>query len=430
MLSTLYRAETCLRNNMSSFTVEDEVACTNILKTETGTGTNAETETETEQVIAVQKWDEMDLRDDLLRGIYAYGFEEPSDIQKKAVVPMTQKRDILAQAHSGGGKTGTFSIGSLQQIDTSQSCTQSLILAPTHELVRQIANVIINLAAHMDNVVVKTLVGGTPIRADIDSLEATPPHVVVGSVGRVFDMLYKRHLDISKLKVFVLDEADEMLSRGFGEQIQEMFRHYVPVKSQVAFFSATMPDEMVTLCNRILQNPVRIRVKAEELSLKAIEQYYVALPNDDMKFDTIKDLFSVINVTQCIIYCNSVRRVEHLAHAMEKDGHSVHCIHSSMDKAHRQEVLDKFRSGGIRVLISSDVTARGIDVQQVGVVVNFDIPRNVHTYLHRIGRSGRWGRKGCAINLVTRRDIQDMRQIEQFYSITIQELPANFSYST
>ena len=381
-------------------------------------------------IVAVQNWDEMNLREDLLRGIYAYGFEEPSDIQKKAIVPMIQKRDILAQAHSGGGKTGTFSIGSLQQIDTSQSCTQALILAPTHELVRQIANVISNLSTHMDKLCIKTLVGGTSIRADIESLESSKPHLVVGSVGRVNDMLYKRFLDISQLKIFVLDEADEMLSRGFGEQIRDMFRNYVPVKCQVAFFSATMPNDMVQMSNRILQNPVQIRVKAEELSLKAIQQYYVALPNDDLKYNTITDLFSVINVTQCIIYCNSVRRVEHLAHAMEKDGFSVCCIHSNMDKATRQSVLDNFRNGGIRVLISSDVTARGIDVQQVGVVVNFDVPRNVHTYLHRIGRSGRWGRKGCAINLVTRRDIHDMKSIEQFYSIAIEELPANFSYST
>lgn len=375
----------------------------------------------------VQKWDEMDLKTEVLRGIYAFGFEEPSEIQKKAIVPMITGRDILAQAQSGSGKTGTFTIGTLNQIDTSQSCTQGLILAPTHELAKQIAKVVGSIGVSMTpELRVRVVIGGTSIRTDISEMEENVPHVIVGCVGRVYDMILKRHIDLSDLKVLVLDEADEMLSQGFGSQIQDIFRSFVPEKTQIALFSATMPTDMVILTKKILQNPVHIRMKNEDLTLKAIQQYYVALPNDEVKYATLKDIFNMISANKCIIYCNSVRRVETLTHSMERDGFSVKCIHSNMEKSERQYIMDSFRNADTRVLISSDITARGIDVQQVSVVVNFDITRNVNTYLHRIGRSGRWGRKGFAINLVTRRDIQDMRNIERHYSITIDELPNNF----
>jgi translation initiation factor 4A len=375
----------------------------------------------------VHKWDEMDLSPEVLRGIYAFGFEEPSEIQKKAIVPMIAGRDILAQAQSGSGKTGTFAIGTLNQVDTSKSYTQGLILAPTHELAKQIANVVSSIGDSMNPPLrVRVVIGGTSIRTDISEIEENVPHIIVGCVGRVYDMVLKRHIDLSKLKVLVLDEADEMLSQGFGSQIQDIFRSHLSKKTQIALFSATVPTDMIILTKKILQNPVHIRMKTEDLTLKAIQQYYVALPNDETKYATLKDIFSAISVNKCIIYCNSIRRVETLAHSMERDGFSVKCIHSNMEKSERQSIMESFRNADTRVLISSDITARGIDVQQVSVVVNFDITSNVNTYLHRIGRSGRWGRKGFAINLVTQRDIQYMRDIEKHYSITIDELPKNF----
>ena len=375
----------------------------------------------------INRWDDMDLKQEVLRGIYSYGFETPSEIQKKAILPMSNGKDLLAQAQSGSGKTGSFTIGTLQRIDTTKSQTQGLILAPTHELARQIADVITKIGSMMEGLQVKTIIGGTSIREDVQSMEANVPHVVVGCIGRVNDMITKRYIDVSELKLLVLDEADEMLSQGFGSQLRSLFDTFFPEKMQVALFSATMPDEMVTLTTKILHNPVHIRVKLEELSLKAIEQYYVAVQNDGMKYSVLKDLFSIISVSKCIIYCNSVRRVETLFKAMEQDGFSVCCIHSSMDKQERTNIFNQFRNGEQRVLISSDITARGIDIQQVSVVVNFDVPPNVHTYLHRIGRGGRWGRKGFAINLVSRFDVPHMKKIEAHYTISINELPANFT---
>lgn len=379
----------------------------------------------------IRSWDDLNLKHELLRGIYAYGFEIPSEIQKKAIHPIVLKRDIIAQAQSGSGKTGTFSIGVLQNIDLTLNKTQALILAPTHELAKQISGVIQSLGnmIETDNtkILVKTLLGGTSIREDVQDMRENVPHIIVGCVGRVLDMLSKGHINSQDLNMFVLDEADEMLSKGFGEQIYEMFQTYFRDDIQVILFSATMPPDMLRLTNKFMRDPVKIIMKPEELNLKCIQQFYIAVQNDMVKFETLKDLFSSISVSKCIIYCNSVRRVQELYHVMHKNGFSVCCIHSFMDKAERETVFSQFRNGDSRVLISSDITARGIDIQQVSVVINYDIPKCVHNYLHRIGRSGRWGRKGFAINFVTKQDVFDMNAIEKHYGISILELPANFN---
>lgn len=380
-----------------------------------------------QNVKEVTRWDDMNLKDEVLRGIYAYGFENPSDIQKKAIMPMIQKKDLIAQAQSGSGKTGTFTISTLQMIDVTKPYTQALILAPTHELAKQITRVIQDIGRFLEGLTVKTLIGGTSIREDVQSMDQKPPHVIVGCTGRVYDMFQKKYIITSDIKLLVLDEADEMLSQGFGSQIKDMFQFYFSEHLQVALFSATMPPEMLRLTDKFMQHPVRIMVKKEDLSLQCIQQFFVALLNDDAKYDTLKDLFSVISSSKCIIYCNSVRRVITLYESMLRDGFSVCHIHSNMEKSERYSVFNQFRNGDARVLISSDITARGIDVQQVSTVINFDIPRSVHTYLHRIGRGGRWGRKGFAINFVTKQDVGDIRRIESHYDIQISELPPDYS---
>lgn len=373
----------------------------------------------------IQRWDDMEIEPDLLRGIYAHGFEIPSEIQKKSIPPIIQKRDIIAQAQSGMGKTGSFSIGVLSRIDVNSNKVQALLLAPTHELVKQIANVVKSLGNTM-NVRIKTIIGGTSIQQDMKELRETPPHIIVGTAGRVYDMICRKYLLVDNIRIFVLDEADEMLSQGFKMQIYNVFQT-LPSDVQVALFTATIPDNILELTHKFMRNPVRITMKAEELSLECIKQYYVALKNDHMKFEVLKDLFSMISVSQCIIYCNSVQRVSELYKAMTDDGFSVCCIHSSMTVSERAREFANFRSGGYRVLISSNITARGIDIQHVSTVINFDIPKCQFTYLHRIGRSGRWGRKGMAINFVTRNDIHLMRNIEHYYKIEIEELPSNFT---
>lgn len=379
-----------------------------------------------EDIKVVEKWDEMELPEDVLRGIYSYGYEEPSPIQKRAICPMLSERDMIAQAQSGTGKTATFSIGSMSRIDLAKRQTQVLCLAPTRELTMQIANVYKTIGTFLSGLVVTTLVGGESVDENIRALKNNIPHVVIGTPGRVFDMVRRRALVLKHMRTFILDEADEMLSYGFKEQVQDIFEG-LPNKVQTCIFSATMPPYMFDITNKFMTNPLQIIVKAEQLTLEGISQHYIAVRDDVEKYEVLIDLYSAISVGHCIIYANSVPRVHDLYQAMLADGYPVCSIHSSMTKTEREASLSDFRSGKCRVLISSNVTARGIDVQQVSCVINFDISRDVSTYLHRIGRSGRWGRKGMGINLITERDVEKMREIEQFYSTQITELPSDLT---
>lgn len=383
---------------------------------------------EEEVIKEIQQWDELQISIDLLKGIYAYGFEKPSEIQRKAIVPMLEGRDVIAQAQSGMGKTGTFSIGVLGRIDIKRGKVQAIMMAPTHELAKQTYQVITALGNTMEGLRVKTLIGGTSIQEDADDIRKSCPHIIVGTAGRIYDMFRRKYLSGQEVKVMVLDEADEMLSHGFQDKIHQIFQ-FLNNEVQVAIFSATLPQEILDITKKFMRNPIKITMEAEKLNLECITQYYIALRHDGDKYDTLKDLFSAISVSQCIIYCNSIHRVTDLYKAMIEEGFSVCYIHSSMDKNDRDQAFKSFKSGNFRVLISSDITARGIDIQQVSTVINFDITRCPHKYLHRIGRSGRWGRKGMAINFVTRQDIDTMRKIERHYGIEIKELPADFSGS-
>ena len=373
----------------------------------------------------VNSWDEFDMEALVLRGIYSFGYEKPSTIQRKAILPMIDGRDMIAQAQSGTGKTGTFSIGILNIVDTTKDITQAIILSPTRELTKQSANVVSSIGTFVDGLRVQILVGGTSTFDDIQKLKDQPPHVVVGCPGRTYDMIKRGHLRTENVKVMVLDEADEMLSFGFKDQMYQMFQQ-LNSNCQIALFSATMPPDIESLSQKFMRDPVKILVKSEMLTLEGSQQHYIALDNDGLKFDTLKDLFGSLSVSQSIIYCNSTKRVEDLYEAMVQDNFSVSRIHSGMTREERDAAYDDFKNGRNRVLISSNVTARGIDVQQVSVVINFDVPKCVHTYLHRIGRSGRWGRKGTGINFVTKYDIKYLKQIEEHYSTQITELPSSF----
>jgi superfamily II DNA/RNA helicase len=248
-----------------------------------------------------------------------------------------------------------------------------------------------------------------------------------GCPGRVFDMIRRDKMTCRNLRLVIIDEADEMLSSGFKEQVYGIFQHFNN-DIQVALFSATLPPNIFAITERLMRDPVRICVKAEQLTLEGISQFYVAVDDDRQKYATLKHIFSYLTVSQCIIYCNSVKRVADLYEAMREDEFPVCCIHSSMDKGARETSIADFRNGKSRVLISSNVTARGIDIQQVSIVINFDVPKDIHTYLHRIGRSGRWGRKGVGINFITRRDINKLKEIEGYYSCEIREMPANLDF--
>lgn len=371
---------------------------------------------------SVKNWDELNIPIDLLRGIYAYGFEKPSNIQSLACPPLINGRDLLAQAQSGTGKTGAFTVGALARIDPQQLATQVVILSPTRELALQTTDVAKNLSIMM-KLNIKSLIGGSYV--DIYDLKNNPPHIIIGTPGRINEMLYKKAISIANIKLVILDEADELFSFGFKEQILEILTKFKP-DTQIALFSATIPQNMLPSTLALLKDPIQITVTPEKLVLDGIAQYFVPVSDDNQKFLTLKDLFGRFTLYQTIIYCNSVERVVELYHAMKNEDYPVCCIHSSMEKQERTDTYNEFKNGRFRVLISSNVTARGIDIQQVSIVINFDLPKDPHTYLHRIGRSGRWGRKGIGINFITKYDVDNIKSIESHYNIEIEELPVNF----
>ncbi|KAI9144798.1 ATP-dependent RNA helicase FAL1 [Paraphysoderma sedebokerense] len=375
-----------------------------------------------EEVKVVPTFDAMGLKEDLLRGIYAYNFEKPSAIQQRAIAQIMKGRDVIAQAQSGTGKTATFSIGVLQSIDTAIRETQALVLAPTRELATQIQSVLLALGDYM-NVQVHACIGGTSVGEDIRKLDHGQ-HVVAGTPGRVFDMIKRRNLRTRHIKMLVLDEADELLNQGFKDQIYDIYR-YLPPNTQVVIVSATLPYEVLEMTQKFMTEPVRVLVKRDELTLEGIKQFFVAVEREEWKFDTLCDLYDTLTITQAVIFCNTRRKVDWLTEKMREANFTVSSMHGDMPQKERDAIMNEFRQGSSRVLITTDVWARGIDVQQVSLVINYDLPTNRELYIHRIGRSGRFGRKGVAINFVKSDDVKILRDIEQYYSTQIDEMPMN-----
>ncbi|GAA6008969.1 hypothetical protein JCM10207_004046 [Rhodosporidiobolus poonsookiae] len=375
-----------------------------------------------ETVTVAPTFDALGLKEDLLRGIYAYGFEKPSAIQQRAIAPVIKGRDVIAQAQSGTGKTATFSISMLQSIDSSIRETQALVLSPTRELATQIQSVVLALGDYM-NVSCHACIGGTSIGEDIRKLEHGQ-QIVSGTPGRVFDMIKRRHLRTRNIKMLVLDEADELLNKGFMDQIYDVYR-YLPPQTQVVVLSATLPHDVLEMTTKFTTDPVRILVKRDELTLEGIKQFFVAVEKEDWKFDTLCDLYDTLTITQAVIFCNTRRKVDWLTEKMREANFTVSSMHGEQPQRERDAIMSEFRSGNSRVLITTDVWARGLDVQQVSLVINYDLPSNRENYIHRIGRSGRFGRKGVAINFVTNEDVKILRDLEQYYATQIDEMPVN-----
>merc|ERR1711973_674357 len=370
----------------------------------------------------VDNFDDMNLKEDLLRGIFAYGFEKPSAIQQRAIMPVIKGHDVIAQAKSGTGKTATFSISALQNIDINNTYCQALVLAPTRELAQQIQKVVLALGDYQ-KVKCHACIGGTNVRKDVDILR-DGVHVVVGTPGRVFDMISRGALNTDQMKMFILDEADEMLSRGFKDQIYDVFRR-LPTNIQVVLPSATMPVDVLEVTKRFMRNPINILVKKEELTLEGIKQFYISVEKEDWKFETLTDIYDTLTITQAVIFLNTRRKVDWLKEKLSEKDFTVSSMHGDMDQAEREKIMKEFRSGSSRVLITTDLLARGIDVQQVSLVINYDLPNNRENYIHRIGRGGRFGRKGVAINFVTQDDVRILKDIETFYNTTIDAMPMN-----
>jgi len=369
-------------------------------------------------------FDDLNVNENILRGVYSHGFEKPSAIQSAAIPKMIEENDLIAQAQSGTGKTGAFSIGTLCRIDESVQSIQSIILVPTRELAEQVTKVITDLCSYTKITVMK-VIGGTNVNLCRNELSKNP-HIVVGTPGRILDMIRRRYLPTVGVKLLTFDEADEILSHGFKEDIHDIIQS-VDKDAQICIFSATLPDEILELTDKFMNNPERILVKRESLTLEGIQQFFININHDDWKYDVIADLYDTINIGQCIIYMNSKQKIVDVYNKLTNDNFPVDYISGDRTVDERNKIMNDFRSGTLRILLSSDLLARGIDIQQLSLVINFDLPREKETYIHRIGRSGRYGRKGVAINLITNREVEYLKSIEEFYDTQIVEMPQNIA---
>lgn len=366
-------------------------------------------------------FEELGIKDEILRGVFSYGYENPSNIQHKSIPLINTGKDLVAQAQSGTGKTGSFCIGVLNNIDKNNESLQSIIMCPTHELVYQCYDVISNLNNYY-KANIYTLVGKTPIQNDINMLRNNKPQIIVGSPGRILDMIERNELFTDNIKILSIDEADEMLSIGFLETMYKIIR-YLPKTTQICLFSATIPENVLDLTDKFMTNPNKILVDREQLTLEGIEQFYVLLNNYSWKYDVLVDLFKSISLNQSIIYLNSKKSLNNLLEKLSQDQYPVSYIHGELSSTERKEEMNKFRSGKTRIMLSTDLLSRGIDIQQLSLVINFDIPFNKETYIHRIGRSGRYGRKGIAINFVLNKEIDNFNDLKKFYDTDIKEMP-------
>jgi len=381
-----------------------------------------------EKLDSIESFDDMDIKENILRGIYGFGFEEPSQIQKFAIKPFVSGRDMIIQSQSGTGKTATFMISILNRIDENLKQTQAVIIAPTRELANQIYNVYKNISNYT-KITGYFCIGGSLVNK-YNYNEEINHHIIIGTPGRISDLIGKNIIKTDSIKMLVIDEADDVLSISFQKQINKIFDKFVSdgnkEQMQLCLFSATIPNEIFVLTDKLLVNPLKILVKDEELSLKGIKQYKIYLGNsDEYKYDTLCDLYNRFSIGQAMIYCNKKYVVDDLTNKLKDNNFSVSQIHGDMQQKERQTVMKQFRDGITRILISTDVLARGIDVQQVSLVINYDIPKEPETYIHRIGRSGRYGRKGIVINFETNRDRNNLNNIESTYGVKIEHLPSD-----
>ena len=366
---------------------------------------------------------DLNIKDEILKGIYAYGFEKPSQIQRVAIKPIIDGNDIVVQSHSGTGKTATFIIGILQKLDITSNKTQFIIISNTRELAVQTNKVFNSLSSYFK--VSSNLCIGGDMQYKYNTNNVND-QVIIGTPGRISDLVNKNIIDLSNLKMIVIDEADDVLSNSFRKQIKKIF-NVLPDSSQVVLISATIPEEMSSLFNSIFKpNYLTILVKDEEITLDGIKQFYINL-DEQFKIDALMDLYKFISIGQAIVYCNKKFKADDLQNILEENNFSVSILHGDMLQKEREEIMTKFRNGQTRILITTDILARGIDIQQVSLVINYDMPKYPQTYIHRIGRSGRFGRKGTAINFVTKKERNILISIKKMYNTEINELPADVS---
>lgn len=361
------------------------------------------------------------LNEALIKGVYLYGFTQPSSIQIKGIESINTGKDCLLQSQSGTGKTATYLLGVLNRLEENDK-NQCIILTPTRELATQVFDVASELSK-MTKLTIEKCLGGTNISESKDKLKKA--NLIIGTLGRIHHMIQDKIINIHNIKLVVLDEADEILTDGMNEKLQYIFNK-VPTGIQTIFISATMNPSVFDVSKKVLHDPIKILLKNSEVAVELISQFYIEIDSEELKFDTLLDLYGIASTSQTIIFCNTIRKVDWLKENLEKNNFTITCIHSKMTQQERDIVVKEFRDGKTRLLLTTDLLARGIDIPQVNLVVNYDLPPNKETYIHRIGRCGRFGKKGVAISMVKtddQSDIKTLQKMKQVYKIEIKEMP-------
>jgi len=373
-----------------------------------------------EETIHTLSFDDLSLTDEVRRAIKDMGFEEPTPIQALAIPPLMEGKDVIGQAYTGTGKTAAFGIPILQQVDTRKSEIQALVLCPTRELAIQIAEELGRLAKFLPDVRVLPIYGGQPIERQTAALRKGV-HVVIGTPGRIMDHMRRRTLTLSTVSVVVLDEADEMLDMGFRDDIETIVRD-VPKSRQMVLFSATIPREILELAGKYLHRPVTVKVVHRQLTVPGVEQVSYEV-REGSKLDLLSRLIDMYNLRLSLVFCNTKRKVDELTLQLQRRGYGAEALHGDLTQGQRDRVMAKFRSGAIEILVATDVAARGIDVEDIEAVFNYDVPQDEEYYVHRIGRTGRAGKGGRAFTFVSGSEMYKLREIQRYANISIAPRP-------
>jgi len=363
----------------------------------------------------------LNLNESLIKGIYLYGFTQPSAIQIKGIESISTGKDCLLQSQSGTGKTATYLLGILNRIEENDK-TQAIILSPTRELCDQIYDVGAQLSK-FTKIKIEKCIGGTNVKESKENLRKA--NLIIGTLGRLHHMIEHKAIHIHSLKIFVIDEADELLADGMTEKLRFVIEK-APTGIQSILISATMNTNVFNVSKKIMHDPTKILLKNSEVAVELISQFYLDVESEELKFETLLDLYNLLSTSQVIIFCNTVSKVDWLKENLEKNNFTITCIHSKMSQDDRNEIIKEFRNGKTRLLLTTDLLARGIDIPQVNLVVNYDLPANKETYIHRIGRCGRFGKKGVSISMVKsndQSDIKNLQKMKQIYKIDIKEMP-------
>ena len=372
-------------------------------------------------------FDNLNLNENLLKGVYLYGFTKPSSIQINGIQSINTGKDCILQSQSGTGKTATYLLGVLNRLtEEHKNNCQGLIITPTRELSNQVYNVAAALAKFTNYKVVRC-VGGTNISENLGELKNA--NVVIGTLGRITHMITDKKLSIHNLLFLVLDEADELLYDGMNDALYTLFDK-APNGVQVVLISATMSHNVFTATKQFMHDPIKVLLKNHEVVVDLISQFYLDVEMEEFKFETLLDIYNMISASQAIIFCNTIRKIEWLEENLKKNNFAITVIHSKMTQAERDEVVAEFRDGKTRLLLTTDLLSRGIDIPKVNMVINYDLPINKETYIHRIGRCGRFDKKGVAITLVRMKDPSEAKtlyRMKQFYKIDIKEMPGDIA---